>query len=254
MNTVLRTIFYRLAFSIFSFVLIINYVQSTEEERLPEESFTLKTLYEVKLDEGVIAERIRPLIEEGFTEERAKEIFAREYMGGVFLERFTMSDLVSLARKDLGEAFTISYNKDSKGVTDNLYVQQIVDLKTLCEEQDAVKYQGYLAGYKEVSTAYNEVYYLKDGQKISPLVITRDLVIKRNSYSIIWPSLTTYGGIKVESGCATVQVTYVPLSWVRTLWLLKGILESRLAESEYGHTITILRPDGTLTLYDVEKK
>lgn len=254
MNIFLKNIFYRLTFFTFSLSLVSGYIQAAEEERLEKGTYELQVLHTNTFSAEEISNRITPLLEKGLSRKRALEIFAREHLGNFLSSNdYNMFDITSLAQKDLGKGFRVDY-KGSGGYVDNLYIERVVDFKTLCQEKNKAQYKSYMDEYKQIRAAYTEIYYLEDNQEISPLSLSPEILKNRCSYGISWPTLTTPGGLKIKNDCVTAEISSFPLSWLPTFLRFKKIIDGRLEKSQYGQTLTIFRPDGTLTLYDVIKK
>lgn len=243
-----------LSFFVLSFGLLSGYVQAVEEERLEKGTFTLKPIYEAEFEEQDICEFTSPLLKQGFLEKRAKEIFALKCIERFFSSDYKMIDVIALLKKNLGKRIRVTYTPGDKGFVDNLFIEPAADFKTICEETDSDKYEEYLDMYRKMPTAYTEVYYLKDDEEICPLLLNLELLKNRSTYSIVWPTLITYGGIKIKNDFAITQVSSVPLNWIPTILRFRELVDERFKKSQYGHTLTILRPNGTLTLYEVEKK
>lgn len=62
------------------------------------------------------------------------------------------------------------------------------------------------------------------------------------------------GGLKadIRRSCGKTNVSLLAL-WVPTILSLQTALKTKVKELRIGQTLTILQPDGTLTLYNVLK-
>ena len=98
---------------------------------------------------------------------------------------------------------------------------------------------------------YNETHYVEDEETIHPLNIKglKDRYTFTFPYFDLW---TASVKSEIKRPCGSVNVS-LTASWLAQVMQLQFSLTSRLTDLRIGHTLTVLQPGGTLTLFDVLK-
>lgn len=247
-------------FSFLSFILFSNkiitavYAHDIEEKRHASGTYRLEEAFSKKIETDEIEARISPLIKLGFSEKRAKELFAQCLTDEIFSSKLKNGEMVNLnqlTHNALGSSFKMEIYKSPMGIVDNVYIQRTIDFLTFHQESNRTIREGYLKKYREACIVYNEVHYLEAEEELSPLLVNFETLKQRHpyTYSISWLKLAA--NLTINRSCGKVSLNNVPLSWIGSLKSIFDIVKQRFSSTPPNQTISILRPCGLFTLYNV---
>ncbi|WP_165380268.1 hypothetical protein [Candidatus Finniella inopinata] len=222
---------------IYGFILSQAYVYaSCDAEKVVEKqnTYSLKSLSEGKVDLDHFQVETKSLIEQGFPEKRAKEIYAHEQIKKIFRKKFRLVSAGNFFEK-IGGACEVEFHKTDAGILDDIFTSS--DLEWIQRGNSPL--------------VYNEVHFVETEKTIAPFDLEN--LEGKDQYNYTLPSLNVKTGsldAQIHRPCGILKASLSPLHLTAALGF-QTALKTRLEKMRIGHTLTILKPDGTLTLFDV---
>ena len=203
-------------------------------------SYQLQERYSTKLDIEAMNTGIQPLIQQGFSAKKAREVYAHPHVLKIFEEQFNLRNGENFFRS-LGGKVTTSFDPTKKGPINDIFVP------ILSYTVDHLQ-QG-IAG--KIGVTYTQIHY-DDIHSVKP----HNLFAELHKHSMSGPYLDTlYWAVQGARTCGitTVIPPFPGLIWATGMrWAFetaKNPMCFKMLKLE--QTVTIIQPDGTLTVYDV---
>ena len=193
-----------------------------------------KKLHQEKIPLENLEQETQKLVDQGFPQKRAREICAQKQIATVFKTKFKQP-LISTEEilKGIGGYCEITINQTDEGVLDDIFTTADI---------------GWLKK-GDAPVVYNETHFIENDQ---PVRLNRLKKLK-NQYTYTLPYPDFWNGClkaDISRPCGTVKAS-LGLLWTKTVLDVQFSLKTRLENARIGHTVTVLKKDGTLILFDV---
>jgi hypothetical protein len=223
------------------FIFNQNYTQASSrpEEALEKETaYKLIQLHQTKLDPNALQTEVEKLTQQGFPLKRAREIYAQGQIGNFFATKYNPGLFpASVIPTQMRGSYISELYKTDDGVLDEVFTTS--DVNNLKKDDTPI--------------VYNETHFVEDGATVQPTDFkdVEEKYTHNPSYSLWNLRLTA----ELKKPCGTINVSLPVLSCKPLIDLyFQGNLKRRLDAYRLDHTLTTLKADGTLTLFDVAKR
>ena len=204
-------------------------------------SYQLQERYSTKLDVEAMNIGIQPLIQQGFSDKKAREVYAHPHVLKVFEEQFNLWNGEKCFRK-IGSTVTTLFDPTKDGAIDDIFWPAIS--YTFNHISLAVK--GQLCG------TYTQIHY-GEKEEIQPYNLY-SLWCKHKIEGPYWDPQGNLVAVSVRpAGVTTVIPPFPSFLWGPALAtaLIASQTPVVFKMLNLKQTFTVIQADGTLTVYDV---